>query len=181
MTRVAMQGIAGAFSEQAVRMHFGTADIIACRTFDDAAAALETDLVDYAVLPVENLIAGSVPGMQQIAARPDFKIVAEVVLPVHHCLMGLPGANVDDLHSVLSHPVALLQCSVFLNAHPRMQRTEWFDTAGAAQHVATLGNIDVAAIAARPAAERYGLTILVENIEDRRDNITRFLVLTRAV
>jgi prephenate dehydratase len=177
--RIAIQGAFGSFSEEAARLHFRDADIVPFRTFDDAAEAVARGMVDYAVLPVENRIAGTVPGMAAIVARPDFQTVAEVVIPVHHFLMAPHGSSVERLHSVLSHPVALAQCGRFFARHPNLERTEWFDTAGAAQHVASLNNPQVAAVAARGAATLYGLAILAENIEDRPDNATRFAVLTR--
>jgi prephenate dehydratase len=128
---------------------------------------------------VENKIAGAVPGMAAIVADPMFKKVSEIVLPVHHFLMGIPNTRIEDIRHVLSHPVALTQCANFLARHPHLRRTEWFDTAGAAQHVANLGNSLLGAVAAQRAATLYGLAILAENIEDRPDNATRFVVLTR--
>lgn len=179
MTRVAIQGARGSFSEEAAQSEFPDADILQCRTFDDAATALENGDVDYAVLPVENKIAGAVPGVANIVADAKFRKVNEIVLPVHHFLMGIPNTKIEDVHHVLSHPVALTQCENFLARHPRLRRTEWYDTAGAAEHVAKLGNPLLAAVAARRAATLYGLSILAENIEDRSDNATRFVVLTR--
>ena len=81
MTRVAIQGARGSFSEEAARSEFANAEILQCRTFDDAAAALENGGVDYAVLPVENKIAGAVPGVANIVADPKFRKVNEIVLP----------------------------------------------------------------------------------------------------
>ena len=179
MTRVAIQGAPGSFSEEAALGEFPDAEILYLRTFDDAAASLANGAADYAILPVENKIAGTVPGVANFVADPTFEKVKEIVLPIHHFLMGIPNTKIEEVHHVLSHPVALTQCMNFLARHPRLRRTDWYDTAGAAEHVARLGNPLLAAVAARRAATLYGLAILAENIEDRSDNATRFVVLTR--
>ena len=180
MSRVAIQGELGSFSEQAALMHFRQPELVTCRAFDDVAAALDAGHADYAVLPIENRIAGMVEGTRSILGRPNLVRVAEVEVRVHMCLMAIAGTSLDAVKTVLSHPVALAQCGKFLQAHPHLRTREFYDTAGAAQHVATFQDREVGAIAARGAASRYGLEILAENIEDRSDNYTRFAVLKPA-
>lgn len=177
MTRVAFQGELGAFSEEAVRVFFGAgAEPVARREFADVAAAVVRGEVDYGLLPVENTLAGSVVASYDVLATQPLRIVGEVVTPIHHCVLGLPGARLDGVARVLSHPVALAQCTRFLAARPAVQALAVYDTAGAARDVAGGGDPTVAAIAGRGAAERYGLRVLAADVEDRPDNQTRFLV-----
>lgn len=177
MARVAFQGELGAFSEEAVRVFFGReAEPVASREFTDVAAAVLAGEVDFGLLPVENTLAGSVVAAYDVLAGQPLQIVGEVVTPIHHCVLGLPGAPLDGLARVLSHPVALAQCTRWLASRPGVQAIAVYDTAGAARDVAGRGDPTVAAIAGRGAAERYGLHILAADVEDRPDNQTRFLV-----
>jgi prephenate dehydratase len=179
--RVAFQGEHGAFSEEAARARFGAA-AVTCpqRDFGDAAQAVRSAAVDYAVLPAENVIHGSVMPVYDLLAEGGLTIVDEVVHPIRLCLLGVPGARIDDVTSVLSHPVALNQCRRFLAAHPQMDAVAFFDTAGAAREVARRGDVGTAAIAPAGAGVRYGLDMLAPSVGDRPDNQTRFFVITRA-
>ncbi|HWV56557.1 MAG TPA: prephenate dehydratase [Longimicrobiales bacterium] len=176
---VAFQGELGAFSEEAVRRFFGAAaDPVPRREFREVGRAVVQGEVDYGLLPIENTLAGSVVGSYDVLATEPLEVIGEVIVPIHHCLLGLPGAKLSEIRRVLSHPVALAQCTRFLMAHPEMDAVAVYDTAGAARDVAERGDPREAAIAGRGAADRYGLEILVENIEDRDDNQTRFLVVS---
>jgi len=178
MIRVAFQGELGAFSEEAVRVFFGReAEPVACREFADVAAAVLRGEADFGLLPVENTLAGSVVAAYDVLATQPLEIVGEVVTPIHHCVLGLPGATLDGLARVRSHPVALAQCTRFLASRPGLQAIAAYDTAGAARDVANGGDPSLGAIAGRGAAERYGLEILAADVEDRPDNQTRFLAI----
>lgn len=180
MPRVAFQGEPGAFSHEALRLAFGgDATPVPCRDFGDVGEALRTGAAPYAVLPVENTIAGSVLPSYDVLAAESVQVVGEVVLPIHHCVLGLPGATVDGLRRIVSHPVALAQCTRFLRG-AGVEAVATPDTAGAARQVAEDGDCAVAAIASRAAAGRYGLQVLAADVEDRADNQTRFLVLVRS-
>lgn len=177
MTRVAFQGELGAFSEEAVRVFFGAGvEPVARREFTDVAAAVTGGAVEFGLLPVENTLAGSVVAAYDVLATQPLRIVGEVVTPIHHCVLGLPGATLEGLARVRSHPVALAQCTRWLAARPGVQAVAAYDTAGAARDVAAGGDPSLGAIAGRGAAERYGLEILAADVEDRPDNQTRFLV-----
>lgn len=179
--RVAFQGELGAFSEEAVRRFFGKdAEPVPNREFREVGRAVVEGTVDYGLLPIENTLAGSVVASYDVLAAEPLSVVGEVIVPIHHCLMGRPGSQLSDIKRVLSHPVALAQCTRFLVAHPEIEAVAFYDTAGAAREVALRGDIHEAAIAGHAAAERYGLTILAENIEDRADNQTRFLAVAAA-
>lgn len=174
--RVAFQGELGAFSEEAVRVLFGReVEPLARREFADVAEAVLRGDADCGLLPVENTLAGSVVAAYDVLASQPLEIVGEVVTPIHHCVLGLPGATLEGLARVTSHPVALAQCTRWLASHPTVRAVAAYDTAGAARDVAAGADPSVAAIAGRGAAERYGLRVLAADVEDRPDNQTRFL------
>lgn len=179
MKAVAFQGEPGAFSEVAAQQHFGKSKLIPCRDFEGTVAVLLNGVADYAVMPTENSIAGAVPGTLQFLEHPDLTIEAEFWLPIRHCLLAAHDVTLRALRSVLSHPMAIAQCRVFLNQHPHLVPVDWYDTAGAAKHVARRKDITQGAIASHVAAQRYGLAILAENIQDTDDNRTRFTILAR--
>ena len=185
MTRVAFQGVAGAYSEQAVRQFFGP-DVVSVprKTFDGIFAAVETQETDYGMLPVENSVAGSVANSYELLVEHDLRIYAEVVLRVRHMLMALPGTQLADVKHVRSHPQALAQCVRYLTRH-NLAPEAAFDTAGSARDLAASAEPGVArpssvgVIASELAAELYGLEILDRGIEDFPFNYTRFFVLSR--
>lgn len=179
--RVAFQGEQGAYSDEAIALHWGgVASAVPARECADVVAAVERGEVDFGLLPIENTLAGSVvASYDALAGAPDATVVAEVVLPIHHCVLALPGASVGALTAVESHPIALAQCRRFLADHRHVEARPAYDTAGAARAVAERGDPRVAAIAGRAAARRFGLRILLADVEDRPDNQTRFLVIAR--
>ncbi len=175
--RVAFQGELGAFSEEAVRLFFGEqAEPVPCREFRDVGQAVSSGSTDYGALPVENTLAGGVGASYDVLAREPLEVVGEVVVAIHHCVLAVQGATIAGLTRVLSHPVALAQAQRFFESHPKIQAMAVYDTAGAAREVVNLRDSATAALASRNAAKRYGLTILAENVEDRPDNQTRFLI-----
>jgi prephenate dehydratase len=178
---VAFQGESGAFSERAAeQLVGGPFTAMPCATFGDVVRAVTEHGVDYAVLPVHNLIAGPVHGaLDAIASTTQLERVAELPLPVRLALLGLADSSAGQIREVLSHPMALKQCGVWLAAHPQVRAVEAYDTAGAARMVALRRDRHAAAIAAPWAAAFYGLAILEEGLEDRHDNVTRFVLLRR--
>jgi prephenate dehydratase len=178
--KVAYQGLAGAFSEAAATALFPGAALLPRRTFADVFASLESGDADAAVVPVENTHAGTVADVYDLLRhhRAD-TVVAELVLRVRHCLLGVRGARLEDVRIARSHPQALAQSEDFLRAHG-IQPDVAFDTAGAAEEVASLADPTVAAVASRRAAERYDLEVLADAIETATDNFTRFFALAPA-
>ncbi|HJQ53453.1 MAG TPA: chorismate mutase [Gemmatimonadaceae bacterium] len=179
LMRVAFQGDRGAYGESAISdIWRHPIEHVPMPTFAAVVRAVITGDADACVIPVENSIVGKVdPGLHAIAAHPQLRQVGEVMVPVRHCLMAPRGATLATLKSAASHVVALAQCSRFFEQHPSIKPAKSFDTAGAAREVAERGDPTRAAIAGRAAAERYGLTILEEGIQDTRDNYTRFVAL----
>jgi prephenate dehydratase len=174
---VAFQGEPGAFSEEALTLLLaGRAEGLPCRDFMDVGRAVESGEAQLGLLPVENSLAGSVLGSYDVLLRSELEVIGEVVLPIRHMLMGLPGSTLQGLEEIRSHPVALAQCVHFLRSHPAIRAVAAHDTAGAAREVSEGGNEAVAAIAPEKAAARYGLTILARDLQDRDDNQTRFFL-----
>ncbi|MDX1663998.1 MAG: prephenate dehydratase [Candidatus Promineifilaceae bacterium] len=178
--RVAFQGEPGAYSEQAVRQHFGPEVAVRpCRSFAAIFDAIHHGQADLGMLPVENTLAGTViPAYDQLLDH-DLRIQAEVVLRVEHCLMAPPGATLAEVRQVISHPQALAQCEHTLR-RLEIEPLAHYDTAGAARDLANEPRPATAAIASALAAETYGLTILARNVEDQLLNYTRFFVLGTA-
>lgn len=178
----AFQGAPGAFSEEALRTYFEAegfpqqVEPLPCRSFAEVVAAVQEGRADYGVLPVENTLAGSVTGAYDALADGRLSVVGEVIRPIRHCLLGLPGTRLEDIRRIVSHPVALAQCTGFLSSQANAESIAVYDTAGGAMEVAEGGDPTVAAVASRGAGERYGLDVLAADIQDRDDNQTRFYV-----
>ncbi len=176
---VAFQGEHGAFSEEAIRSHFGTEVLtLPCRAFEDIFAAVEDGRADFGALPVENSVAGSINKAYDLLLDHDLKVWGEILLRVRHNLLALPGTTLDQITTVRSHPQALAQCERFINRHG-WQAVPWYDTAGSAKELAAAPTPGVAVIASRLAAEIYGLEVLVPGIEDLEFNYTRFFIIGR--
>jgi prephenate dehydratase len=174
--RAGYQGEPGAYSEEAALALFPGAETEGFRTFARAFDALAAGSVEVAVLPVENSLAGIVQEVNDLLwERPGLRVRGEHVHPVRHCLVGRPR---EPVHRALSHPQALAQCRRWLEARG-IEPVEFHDTAGSARHLAERPEPGLAAIASRAAAQRYGLAVLAEGIQDDSSNRTRFLVVDR--
>lgn len=180
--RVAFQGEPGAFSELAIRQQWPQgATPVPSATFPEALAHVLAQRADFAVVPVENAIVGPVQvALDALAAVGDaVDVRAETRVPIHLCLMAPAGATLAALRTVASHPVALAQCRSFFARHEWLAGTPHADTAGAARAVAEAGDRTRGAVASAVAAERYGLDILANHLEDVPHNWTRFVVVSR--
>jgi prephenate dehydratase len=174
--RIAYQGVAGANSEQASLQFCPEAEPVGYHSFVEVFNAALTGACDYACLPVENSLAGSINQTYDLLTDSVLHVVGEQIVKVHHNLMVRPGVKLSEVKRVYSHPQALAQCQAFIEKHGFEAVTD-FDTAGAAKLLAENGGEGRAAIASRRAAEIYGLEILAENIEDLDFNYTRFFIL----
>jgi prephenate dehydratase len=176
--RIAFQGERGAFSEEAALKLLGAdVTLVPCATFDATFSAIKNQAADYVLAPMENSLAGSVHRSFDLLVESGLHIVGEVIIPIVHNLIGLPGSSLERIASVESHPVALAQCEQFFIARPRLKRIPAEDTAGSVREVMRAADPARAAIASRRAAELYGAVILHEHLEDDRENYTRFFLL----
>lgn len=174
---VAFQGVHGAYSEQAIRQHFGdTVDVYPCPVLSNLFEAIDSNKVTYAMLPVENALAGAVSQAYEMLMDSDLRIQGEVILHVHHALLAPRGTKMSDIRWVRSHPQALAQCDRFLKRNG-FEAVPWYDTAGAARDLAANPEPCTAAIASQLAGELYELDILATEIEDVAFNFTRFFTL----
>jgi prephenate dehydratase len=177
--RVAFQGEHGAFSEEAaIKLLGGDIELVPRATFEAMFAAIDEGAADWIIAPLENSLAGSVYRCYDLLLESKLHIVAEVILPVSHYLIGPPGARMEQVRTVQSHPVALAQCRRFFEEHPQIKGVVAEDTGGSAREVVRAGDPSRAAIASRRAAEFYGGTILQSHLEDHRHNYTRFVLLS---
>ena len=178
--RVVYQGVEGAYSHEASMAYFGEdADAFHVRTWEEAMRAVEDGRADYGVLPIENSSAGAVSDNYDLLIKYHNCIVAEIFLPVKHALLGVPGGSLEQVHTVFSHPQALMQCSEYLNSHGEWSQISVENTAVAAKKVLEEGDPSQAAVASEAAAKLYGLQILKSGINYNKDNVTRFIVVSR--
>jgi prephenate dehydratase len=176
--RIAYQGEPGANSHIACSAARPDLVPLAYPTFEDALAAVKTGEVDYAMIPIENSVAGRVADIHHLLPDAGLYIVGEHFLPINFQLMAPRGARLEGIRDVYSHVHALGQCRKILRKLGITPHVA-FDTAGSARQVAEWGDRSKAALAPRLAAELYGLDILKENVEDEHHNTTRFIILAR--
>ncbi|HXE01252.1 MAG TPA: prephenate dehydratase [Hyphomicrobium sp.] len=176
--KISYQGEPGANSHLAAREAFPDLEAIAYPTFEDAIAAVKNGDARYAMIPIENSVAGRVADIHHLLPDANLYIVAEHFLRVRHQLMAKPGASLATIKRVMSHTQALGQCRVTLRKLG-IAPVPGADTAGSARLVAESDDLTTAAIASRLAAEIYGLQILKSDMEDETHNTTRFVVLAK--
>jgi chorismate mutase/prephenate dehydratase len=176
---VACPGTEGSYAQQAVSLLFPVPTILYFNSFEKVFEAVEKGLCPYGILPVENSAVGSVASVFDLMVKHRFHIARAVRVKVDHVLLGLPGATLDGLREIESHPHALAQCSGFLKSRPAITAVPGSNTALAADALAKSGRTDRAVIASRACAELYGLKVLAENVADAAYNYTRFICISR--
>ncbi|MFC6646839.1 prephenate dehydratase [Granulicella cerasi] len=181
LKRVAIQGELGSNSHMATLTMLGSdVEVVPCQVSADVIAAVLQGDVDGAVLPIENSLHGSVAEHYDLflthPVRPDREISMRIV----HNLIAAPGVKLEDIHTILSHPVALSQCRRFLSEQKQARAASFYDTAGSVKHVMEQGLLDTAGIAPALAAQVYDAEILVPGVEDHAENYTRFHLVRRA-
>ena len=177
-TPIAFQGAPGAYSDLACRQVFPGRPTPPCDVFEDAFAAVRSGAADLGMIPIENSLGGRVADVHTLLPRSGLHIIGEHFAPVHHHLLAVPGARLEDLVTVRSHIQALSQCRATIRALG-LAAVVAADTAGSAREIAAAGDKRVAAIASALAGETYGLVSLKANIEDAAHNTTRFVILSR--
>ncbi len=178
--RIAFQGEPGAYSEAAALEHFGShIETIPQMSFEAVFQSVENGECSYGLIPIENSLAGSIHQNYDLLLKQTLYVVGEHLLPIHHCLIALPGADLAGIRKVISHPQALAQCDGYLHSLAGVAVEPVYDTAGSVKMMRQQGDPSVAAIASRRAAELYEMDILGDRIEDHPANFTRFLAIAR--
>ena len=176
--RVVFQGAEGAYSQAAMVQYFGNAiDSFHVETFRDAMSAIEEGSADFAVLPIENSTAGIVSDIYDLMVEFENYIVGEQIIKIEHCLLGVPGTDIDQIKTVYSHPQSLMQSARFLGEYD-FKQISMQNNAFAAKKVAEDKDPTQAAIAGAYAAEIYGLSVLKQGVNQSDTNSTRFIIVT---
>jgi len=177
--RIAIQGGQGSFHEIAAIFQYGNENIktYCFSTFRDLVTSVEKHEVDLGLIAIENTVAGSLIGNYALIESAEIEVTGEILLRIEQNLLALPGQKIEDIKEVYSHPIALMQCSNFLNTFPKMRLIESEDTALSGAKIREENLLGAAAIASQRAAELYGLTVLKAGIETNKRNFTRFLII----
>lgn len=178
--KIAIQGIATSFHEVAAMQYFHKPiQTIECLTFHTLCESLKNGESDFAVMAIENSIAGSILPNYFLLQEYHFSIIGEVYLPIHMHLLALPGVRLSEIKTIESHPMAIRQCSDYLYKLNGVQIMESEDTALSARKLKEQKLKTTGAIANEYAAKKFGLQIIEKRIETHKKNFTRFLILTR--
>lgn len=182
MKRIAIQGIAGSFHEDAARKYFGNEEIevVECRSFQNVCELIDTDKVDIAVMAIENSIAGSLLMNYSLIRNYHLRIIGEIYIHIQMNLMVLPGVKRKDIREIYSHPVSFLQCNEYLEKYfPDVERKELGDNAKVAKIISDEKINYAAAISNLRSAELYGLQVIDKGVESIKKNYTRFWILSK--
>ena len=179
LKKVAIQGDTGSYSEEAALSMLGREiEIHHCEHFREVFEMTSVGQTSCCVVPIENSLAGSIHKNYDLLLRYKLKIAREINLYIQHNLVGVPGVAFKEISTVVSHPVALDQCENFFEGFPRLTRKSAYDTSGSVRRVIEENRRDWAAIASQRAAKHYGGQVLMTNIQDNKENFTRFFLLS---
>ncbi len=179
--RIGIQGVTASFHDVAARAYFvgESLDLVECESFRKLCQVLVDGETDFNLMAIENSIAGSILPNYLLLEQFNLKVIGEIYLRIEMQMMALPGQKIEDIVTVQSHPMALLQCQDFISKHPKIKSVEASDTAESAKHIHDKNLKGAAAIAGRLAAETYELEILASGIESDKQNYTRFLIVSQ--
>lgn len=176
---VACQGVEGAYAQIACERMFKSPFIMYFKNFEGIFNAIEKGLCQYGILPLENSTAGSVKKVYDLMIHHNFSIVRTFRLKIDHCLLAAPGVKLEDIEEIYSHEQAINQCAEFLNSLSAVKIIPVENTAVAAKMVAQSEKKNVAAISSRNCQELYGLICLADSIQDKGNNRTRFICISK--
>ena len=176
---IACQGVEGAYSQIAVEKLFRQPSITYVKQFEAVFDAIDKGVCRYGVLPLENSTAGSVNKVYDLMMKYNFTIVRSVRVKVSHCLLAKPGVKLEEIREVFSHEQAINQCADFLKQHPDIRVTPCANTAMAAKMVAESDRQDIAALSSHNCAHLYGLQTLANSVQDKGNNYTRFICISK--
>ncbi len=174
------QGVSGAYSEQAGKNLFPSADSVPCTTFEEMFDQVRIGNVDAAMVPIENSLAGRVADTQRLIPDSELKITSEYFLEINHNLLGFKGSSISTIKRIHSHEQGIAQCRKNIIKLGKEMVIE-ADTAGSAKLVSELKNAEDAAVASELAANIYNLDILQKNFQDYKNNVTRFLIMQKEI
>lgn len=178
--KIAIQGIEASFHHEAAKQYLKDEfEIVACNTFKNVCDKLATNDIDYAIMAIENSIAGTILSNYSLIKEYGFSVIGEVYLRVSLHLLANKGVELKDITNIESHPMALAQCTEVLSELKNLKVTNSNDTAWCAKNIAETNSLNTAVVASLQAAELYGLNILQRDIEDNKLNFTRFLVIAK--
>ncbi|MDR5687123.1 bifunctional chorismate mutase/prephenate dehydratase [Morganella morganii] len=181
--RIAFLGPRGSYSHVAARQysarHFDHMTEFSCRKFRDIFELVENGQADYGMLPLENTSSGAINDVYDLLQTTPLSIVGELRLPVNHCLLTIPGADMAGITTLYSHPQPFEQCSQYLSQFPDRKIEYCESTAAAMEKVAALNRTDVAALGSEAGGALYGLQAVAQNLANQQTNMTRFIVIAR--
>ncbi len=178
MKKIAFQGELGAYSHLACIEAAPDHNPVACRTFESAMEQVNASECHLAMIPIENSVAGRVADIHYLLGGYDLKIYSEHFQEINHQLMVKPGASLDTIKNVRSHSMAIGQCNAAIKKY-NLDVIIMADTAGSAKFISEQGTMEDSAIASTLAADTYGLDIVDTNIQDMKNNTTRFLIMSK--
>lgn len=177
--KIGYQGVPGAYSEIAAIKYFGTDNTkVPYDNFRDMIYDVHNELIDYAVLPIENSTTGAITRALDLMKDYNVFIVGEEFVKVNHCLITFKETNFEDIQTIYSHPEALKQCDDFFDSNKTINKVAYLDTAKSVEYIIQLNDKKTGALASRRAAEIYGMKILREDMQDNKLNITRFGIIS---
>ncbi len=177
--KIVYQGISGSYSESCAKRIYPNAETIPCKTFDECFEKASSSNEIRAIIPESNKTTGNI-GVEYLIFKYRLNIYEEFFFPINHNLIGIKNSKLEDIKNVYSHAQALSQASQFLKEN-KLNGNVRADTAGSAKYISKQGDKSKAAIASRLSAEIYNLEIISENIQDDKDNFTRFLIMGKEI
>ena len=177
--KIAYQGIAGSYSESCAKEKYPNCETISCKTFDECFEIANKDRSVKAIIPESNKTTGNI-GVEYLIFKYRLNIFAEHFFSINHNLLGLPGTKTTDIKDVYSHAQALSQSSFFIKKN-KLNENVRADTAGSAKYVSESKEKSKGAIASKLSAKIYNLEILNSNVQDEKENVTRFLIMQKDI
>ncbi len=177
--KIAYQGVSGSYSESCAKKNYPKCQTISCKTFDECFEMANNDNTIRTIIPESNKTTGNI-GIEYLIFKYRLNIYAEHFYKISHNLLAIKGAKIEDIKNVYSHAQALSQSSIFVKKNNFIEQVR-ADTAGSAKYISESGDKTKAAIASDLSAKIYGLEILEKNIQDNKENFTRFLLMGKNI
>ena len=177
--KIAYQGIAGSYSESCAKEKYPNCETIPCKTFDECFEKANNDSSVKAIIPESNKTTGNI-GVEYLIFKYRLNIFAEHFFPINHNLLGIPGSKISDIKEIYSHAQALSQSSIFIKKN-NLNENVRADTAGSAKFISQDKDKSKGAISSKLSANIYNLEILASNIQDEKENVTRFLIMQKDI